>query len=393
MMVRDEAENLERCLRSLKRFVDEIVVVDTGSVDDTVKIAKHFGARVYHHPWQNDFSLHRNQSISYAKGRWIMIVDADAEVFFSPVVTPAQCRSFLNGVAGKYPAGTILLKDIQKGIATMQFNTTRFFRKGAVKYEGIVHNQPKVNGFSVFLSHLFIQHYGYDMTQEQRDKKFTRTHSLLVKQIEEGLLTDGLPYFYICQLLAENGHSKEAVEWGEKYLELYENGGVKESALNITIYFTLVRECMKCGFRDKAKKYLEAGITKSPDDLDLAMAAMEYGMWVEDDMLQITAAKDFISLYSHYSKNPVASKQGRFVFSFRPEALAIAYVRLATAQLKDGCKALTGLMGILPQTPQPFRKGILADFEEELRKSNIPIRLTNQLENSIEEKDFTTMEL
>ena len=80
MMVKNEEAFLPRCLESIKDVVDEIIVVDTGSTDRTAEIAKSYGAKVYHHPWENNFSKHRNQSISYATGDWIFILDGDEEV-------------------------------------------------------------------------------------------------------------------------------------------------------------------------------------------------------------------------------------------------------------------------------------------------------------------------
>ncbi|MEW5768502.1 MAG: glycosyltransferase family 2 protein [bacterium] len=80
MIVRDEEEQLPRCLESVKGLVDEIIVVDTGSKDKTMEIAHSFDARVYKHPWENDFSAARNISLSYAKSDWILILDADEEL-------------------------------------------------------------------------------------------------------------------------------------------------------------------------------------------------------------------------------------------------------------------------------------------------------------------------
>ena len=81
MIVKNEEDCLGRCLKSVCDHVDEIIIVDTGSTDGTVEIAKSYGARIYHHPWENDFSKHRNQSLSYATGDWIFILDADEELF------------------------------------------------------------------------------------------------------------------------------------------------------------------------------------------------------------------------------------------------------------------------------------------------------------------------
>lgn len=77
LIVRDEALRLPECLASLSGHVDEIVVVDTGSTDDTVAIAERFGSRISHRPWDNDFSAARNFGLDQARGDWILYIDAD----------------------------------------------------------------------------------------------------------------------------------------------------------------------------------------------------------------------------------------------------------------------------------------------------------------------------
>src|SRR5437016_3598694 len=77
MIARDEERHLADCLASLEGVVDEVVLVDTGSTDATVAMAKSFGARVLHHPWAGDFSAPRNVALDAATGRWILYIDAD----------------------------------------------------------------------------------------------------------------------------------------------------------------------------------------------------------------------------------------------------------------------------------------------------------------------------
>jgi tetratricopeptide (TPR) repeat protein len=77
MIVRDEAATLARTLESAQGIVDEIVVVDTGSVDDTVAIAQSFGAKVHSFAWVNDFAAARNESLRHATGDWVLVLDAD----------------------------------------------------------------------------------------------------------------------------------------------------------------------------------------------------------------------------------------------------------------------------------------------------------------------------
>lgn len=77
MIVKNEEDTLARCISSCKPVVDEIVIVDTGSSDRTVKIAELFGAKLLTLPWGNDFSSARNRSLEAARGSWILVMDAD----------------------------------------------------------------------------------------------------------------------------------------------------------------------------------------------------------------------------------------------------------------------------------------------------------------------------
>ena len=77
MIVRDEAARLEACLASVADFVDEMVVVDTGSRDDTVAIARRLGATVLELAWPGDFAPARNQALEKVRGDWVLVLDAD----------------------------------------------------------------------------------------------------------------------------------------------------------------------------------------------------------------------------------------------------------------------------------------------------------------------------
>lgn len=80
LIVRDEERFLDRCLASLRGHVDEICVLDTGSGDRTVEIARSHGAILGSRPWDDDFSAARNASLDLASGDWILQVDADEEL-------------------------------------------------------------------------------------------------------------------------------------------------------------------------------------------------------------------------------------------------------------------------------------------------------------------------
>ena len=77
MIVKNESQNLAACLQSVREAVDEIIVIDTGSTDNTRDIAQSAGARVFDFTWCDDFSAARNESIRHARGRYILWLDAD----------------------------------------------------------------------------------------------------------------------------------------------------------------------------------------------------------------------------------------------------------------------------------------------------------------------------
>jgi tetratricopeptide (TPR) repeat protein len=80
LITRNEEIYLSRCLESVRGLTDEIVVVDTGSTDRTVDIARSFGARIFHFQWCDDFSAARNFSIEQATSQWILSIDGDESI-------------------------------------------------------------------------------------------------------------------------------------------------------------------------------------------------------------------------------------------------------------------------------------------------------------------------
>ncbi|MFQ5343155.1 MAG: tetratricopeptide repeat protein, partial [Anaerolineae bacterium] len=82
LIARDEEAHLPRLLDSVGEAVDEIVLVDTGSTDRTMEIARSYGARVIEFPWRDDFSAAKNEALRHATGDWILHLDAD--MYFEP---------------------------------------------------------------------------------------------------------------------------------------------------------------------------------------------------------------------------------------------------------------------------------------------------------------------
>ena len=100
MIVKNEEATLAHCLKSVKPLVDEIVIVDTGSTDGTIEIAKGFNAKIHHFEWCDDFSAARNESIKHCTGDWLLVLDADEAI--DPLDYKKICDACLNPSADAY---------------------------------------------------------------------------------------------------------------------------------------------------------------------------------------------------------------------------------------------------------------------------------------------------
>lgn len=178
MIVKNEEKCLPRCLESIKNVADEIIIVDTGSKDNTMSIARDFGAKVYQYAWNDNFSEARNHSLSHASCDWILQIDADEELEQAdiPKLRQAMCRTNYNGII-------VSIQSVIKGSFHTFFNT-RIFRRGKGYYKDIIHEQIVVEGERL-PSEIRIYHHGYNLSEDKMQLKWQRTTRLLRKQIEQ----------------------------------------------------------------------------------------------------------------------------------------------------------------------------------------------------------------
>lgn len=198
MIVRDEEDNLGRCLRSVESVVDEIIVVDTGSVDATVEIAQRHGARVLHEEWKGDFSGPRNLGIDAASGEWILVLDADEELMgagdLRGLVESADDLEgfYLREVSYTGTEGTV------EGVV---HGALRLFRnRPQYRYDGALHEQisTKLEGeigtVTRFVGSPEIIHYGY-LTDAVEGREKTKRNREIALQEALRNPTDGFALF------------------------------------------------------------------------------------------------------------------------------------------------------------------------------------------------------
>lgn len=188
MIVRDEEEFLPGCLASVQDIVDETVIVDTGSRDRTVDIARQAGATVIETEWQGDFSIARNRSLDACQGEWVLYLDADER--FAGGQSAEIASMLAQPRADAYQLlvrSTLSLEGGKKGVQVMPY--PRLFRRTkGVRFERQVHEQiaPSIlrNGGTIASTNLVIEHLGYDRGFEYLQKKIQRNLEGLLRMVE-----------------------------------------------------------------------------------------------------------------------------------------------------------------------------------------------------------------
>lgn len=196
MIVKNEEENLKNCLSKAADFVDEIVIVDTGSKDNTKSIALEFTDKIYDFKWCNDFSKARNFSISKSSNDWILVLDADEII---TEFSRYNIDNFIKNASNKNKVGRI------QRINIMEYSNenkkyiervNRLFNKNYFHYEGIIHEQlAAFNGktYETDVIDITAEHIGYTKEVLARTDKLKRNISLL----KEALKNDSKdPYVY-----------------------------------------------------------------------------------------------------------------------------------------------------------------------------------------------------
>lgn len=203
-IAKNEAENLAKSIKSLKNQVNEIVVVDTGSTDNTIVVARRLGARVYSFPWQDDFSKARNFALSKAKGEWLVLLDAD-EYF-----TAKTAGNIRQVIRQAQQADGLLIQmvnyDVDKAEIQDYFYQLRIVcNQQGLHYEGKIHEELKLSDgksmkfFRIPPEMLEIYHTGYASSVSRQ--KLERNLRLLQWALDNGKSEADLArYFCDCYL-------------------------------------------------------------------------------------------------------------------------------------------------------------------------------------------------
>ncbi|MDZ7373239.1 MAG: glycosyltransferase [candidate division KSB1 bacterium] len=207
LIVRDAAATLSRALDSARHFADEIVVVDTGSKDETLAIAERFGARIGYFAWRNDFAAARNASLELATGDWILWLDADDYV--PPTEWPKIQELKYQPLDRAF---MFLLQN--EGVARETCWQVRMFpNRPELRFRFPVHEQivPALeeNGYTICTAPVTVVHTGYASHEVVQAKK-ERYLRMLQKHVSDNP-EDGVSRYHLAFLYHTLGRQQEAI--------------------------------------------------------------------------------------------------------------------------------------------------------------------------------------
>jgi tetratricopeptide (TPR) repeat protein len=285
MIVRDEEQMLGRCLEAVAGAVDELVIVDTGSRDATIEIARSFGARIIEHEWSGSFAQARNVSFDAATGDWLLYLDADE-------VLVREDAALLRALTGRtwreafYLSETNYTGDVEDGTAVTH-NALRVFRnRPEYRFEGRLHEQiahrlPAYLPERVETTGIRVEHYGYLGVVRDTRQKSRRNIELLRLQQAECQPSAFLHYNLGCEHAAAGDHAAALVEL-ERAWELLEAAPDRDThSFAPTLTSRLAKALRACGRPRDALARAEDGLERFPGFTDLvfeqALAAIALG--------------------------------------------------------------------------------------------------------------------
>lgn len=267
MMVKNEQKYLENTLKSLQPLMDkinnELIILDTGSTDNTVDIAKRYTSNVYLAKWNDNFGDMRNKSISYANGDWILILDADEKL--------VECKKliefFNTDLYKSYNCASIELKSVVSEDEKVYNRTSilRLFKKdGDFRYEGAIHEQP-IFKEPIYNDIACFNHYGYMYENEEiKQKKLDRNEKILLSELK---LNPQNPYIHyqLAKNFSAYGDKEEALAYMKNACNIYSKLGMKyiaaESGL-AKLYFEM-------GKYEKCEKLCQKYIKIDDKNIDM----------------------------------------------------------------------------------------------------------------------------
>ncbi|MGA3113548.1 MAG: glycosyltransferase [Syntrophobacteraceae bacterium] len=254
MIVKNESANIADALACFVTFADEIIVVDTGSMDDTKEIAARFTSKIYDFEWTEDFAVARNFAMSKAVRSYQLWVDADDRITPEHQGHIESLKSHFDGNKAFY----FILENHRTDTPPTSCRQLRCTPiTGAVRFEGRIHEQifPSAvrAGLELVNADIVIRHLGY-MTEQIRMAKARRNLAIMERERAEGRDDGGL-HFFLALIYAPLGRRPEAIRSMADALERFEKENYNHHLIPEG-YLFLARVSFEMEEYDRCVRYL-----------------------------------------------------------------------------------------------------------------------------------------
>ncbi|SMD16894.1 glycosyltransferase family 2 protein [Sporomusa malonica] len=273
MIVRDEEKCIAKCLASVKGVADEIIIVDTGSKDETKKIAAGFGANVIDFIWTGSFADARNASLEAANGDWVLFLDADE--YLEPSCHGALRKNIAQADVEGYYIPVVNIYGSEQQPEQCRDILFRLFRnRSEYRFRGIIHEQvlnsilEKDSKANIAIAHdITIYHYGYLDSQVQEKDKINRNLEFLAQQIKDSPEDKYVLYQYGLELYRAERYG-ESIEMLKKSLAGLAPGGPESMYLPKLIRLIVMAHYQARRY-EEAVEYVKYGLSIYQDYADL----------------------------------------------------------------------------------------------------------------------------
>jgi tetratricopeptide (TPR) repeat protein len=271
MIVRDEAHHLPDCLATAGDLVDEIIVVDTGSTDATVELARRAGARVHPFAWNDDFSAARNESLRHATGDWIFWLDADDRIDEGNRHKLRELFASLSGDNLAYLMVYLALREMGQDKNSVAHHAKLFRHDPTIRWRYRVHEQilPAIEeaGGRAVSTDIVIHHLGYQDPETVR-RKLERNLRLL-KLEDADHPGDALTQFNLGRTVVRLGQLEAALPYLRRAID---NLPASAAFLTQTAYALSIEALCRLMKNQEAIEVCREGRARFPQDTELLLA-------------------------------------------------------------------------------------------------------------------------
>lgn len=211
MIVKNESDVIGRCLECVKDFIDEIIIVDTGSTDSTIEIAKKYTDKIYNFNWVDDFSKARNYAFSKASKDYIMWLDADDIIFENDMLKLKQLKNTLDTSVDMVMMKYNVAFDEYDNPTLTYYRERLMSRKKNYRWISPIHEVIPPSG-NIIYSDIAIAHKKLHSSDKSRNLR------IFNKMINQGLELDPRQQFYYSRELYYNGQYQKAIDNFNKFL-------------------------------------------------------------------------------------------------------------------------------------------------------------------------------